>query len=62
MTGVSLQYKIPLYDDKSFIAELQSAAIKDGVLLINCSVSKEAKEFSKPSVVFEEKEIVMNFE
>jgi hypothetical protein len=62
MTGVSLQYKIPLYEDRPFIGELQSAAIKDGMLLINCSVSKEAKEFSKPSVVFEEKEIVMNFE
>jgi hypothetical protein len=62
MTGVSLQYKIPLHDDRPFVNEFQSASIKDGMLLVNYSVSKEAKEFCKPPIVFEKKEVTMNFE
>jgi len=62
MTGVSIQYKIPLYEDRGFINELQSATVKDGMLIVNYSAMPEAKSFCKPPVIFEKVETTISFD
>ena len=62
MTGVSIQYTIPLYDDRACISELQSATVKDGMLIVNYSATQEAKKFTRPPVVFERVEREITFD
>ena len=62
MTGVTIQYKIPLYDEKQYIGEFKDCMVKDGILIVNYSSTPEAKEFTKPPIIFEKVEREISFQ
>ena len=62
MTGITIQYKIPIHDEKQYLGEFKDATIKDGMLIVNYSATQDAKQFTKPPIVFEKVEREITFE
>lgn len=62
MTAVTLQYRIPLYDDKKYMGELKDCTVKDGYIILNYSATPEAKGYSEPAIVIQQVETEISFQ
>jgi len=62
MTAVTLQYRIPLCDDRKYLGELKDCTIKDGYIILNYSATPEAKGYTEPAITIQQVETEISFQ
>jgi hypothetical protein len=61
-TEVSVQFRIPLCEEKGFMGGFRDAVVRDGVLLVNYNTTPEIFQIKEHPIVFERvsREITFN--
>lgn len=60
-TGVTIQYRIPVCEEKGFMGEFKEAIVKDGVLIVNYSATDDVKGIKEPPIIFEKIDKIISF-
>ena len=61
-TEVSVQFRIPLCEEKAFMGGFREAIVRDGVLLVNFNTTPEIVQIKEPPIVFERVDKTISFQ